>query len=205
MRRFSNVAIAAVTVVALCCGAWLLRSGAETHAPPQPSAAEARQDHADPRSAPALPPSPPDRVRIPAIRVDAPLMGLALTRSGSLDVPPAGRKNLAGWYEAGTTPGETGTAIVAGHVDNAEGPAVFYDLGALRKGSTIEVDRRDGTTARFSVDSVEVYDAKDFPDAKVYGAARRPELRVITCGGGYSRTTGYQGNVVVFAHLTGSR
>jgi hypothetical protein len=38
----------------------------------------------------------------------------------------------------------------------------------------------------------------------VYGAARRPELRVITCGGGYSRTTGYQGNVVVFAHLTGS-
>jgi len=205
VRRFSNVAIAAVTVVALCCGAWLLRSGAETHAPPQPSAAEARQDHADPRSAPALPPSPPDRVRIPAIRVDAPLMGLALTRSGSLDVPPAGRKNLAGWYEAGTTPGETGTAIVAGHVDNAEGPAVFYDLGALRKGSTIEVDRRDGTTARFSVDSVEVYDAKDFPDAKVYGAARRPELRVITCGGGYSRTTGYQGNVVVFAHLTGSR
>ncbi|OXS32378.1 class F sortase [Streptomyces sp. XY006] len=233
MRRFprsggpvgnpANAAMAAVTVFALCCGVWLLREGTTTHAPPQPSAAQARagqdgragvegRDGLDGRAgepegpaAPALPPSPPDRIRIPAIRVDAPLTGLGLTGSGSLDVPPAARANLAGWYEAGTTPGERGTAIVAGHVDNAEGPAVFYGLGALRKGSTIEVDRRDGSVAVFTVDAVEAYAAKDFPDEKVYGAARRPELRVITCGGAYSRATGYQGNVVVFAHLTGSR
>lgn len=207
-RSFGNTVIAGVTVVALCTGAWLLRSGAETHAPPQPSAAQAHSrtgGTAGRAGVPALPASPPDRVRIRAIGVDAPVMGLALTRSGSLDVPPAGRKNLAGWYEAGTTPGETGTAIVAGHVDNAEGPAVFYDLGALRKGSAIEVDRRDGSVAVFTVDAVEVYDAKGFPDEKVYGAASRPELRVITCGGGYSRSTGYRGNVVVFAHLTGDR
>ncbi|MCD7439752.1 class F sortase [Streptomyces lincolnensis] len=212
MRRFGNTAIAGVTVVALCSGAWLLRSGAETHAPPQPSAAQAHVGRDDgparsaryERSAPALPPSPPDRIRIPSIRVDAPLTGLGLTGTGSLDVPPARHENLAGWYEAGTTPGETGTAIVAGHVDNADGPAVFYALGALKKGDAIEVDRRDGGVAVFTVDAVEVYKATGFPDAKVYGAAARPELRVITCGGGYSRTTGYQGNVVVFAHLTGS-
>ncbi|WP_314221544.1 class F sortase [Streptomyces zaehneri] len=206
MLRVGNTAIAAVTVIALGGGAWLLHSGAETHAPPQPSAAQAHS--AGPggrgRSAPALPPSPPDRVRIPAIHVDAPLTGLALTPSGSLDVPPAEKENLAGWYEAGTTPGETGTAIVAGHVDNADGPAVFYDLGALRKGSAVEVDRRDGSVAVFTVDAVEVYQARDFPDEKVYGAAGRPELRVITCGGGYTKSTGYQGNVVVFAHLTSS-
>ncbi|MFE9438278.1 class F sortase [Streptomyces sp. NPDC006602] len=206
MRRLGNAAIATVTATSLCCGAWLLRSGAETHAPPQPSAAEAGVDPSGRRSAaPALPPSPPDRIRIPSIRVNAPLMGLDLTPAGSLDVPPATRKNRAGWYEAGTTPGETGTAIIAGHVDNADGPAVFYDLGALRKGAAIEVDRRDGAVAVFTVDAIEVYDAKDFPDEKVYGAAARPELRVITCGGGYSRSTGYQGNVVAFAHLTGSR
>ncbi|MGV9555094.1 class F sortase [Streptomyces sp. NPDC003401] len=205
MRRIvGDIVIAAVTAVALGSGVWLLH-GAGTHAPPQPSAAEARPGGADPRAAPALPPSPPDRVRIPSIRVDAPLTGLGLTPSGSLDVPPAERKNLAGWYESGTTPGETGTAIVAGHVDNADGPAVFYDLGALRRGATIEVDRRDGGVAVFTVDAVEVYDARAFPDRKVYGAAARPELRVITCGGGYSRATGYRGNVVVFAHLTGSR
>ena len=214
-RRFrrtggpGNAAIAAVTVFALCAGMWLLRDGTGTQAPPQPSAAQARTGDDD-RSAGrtparALPPSPPDRVRIPAIGVDAPLTGLGLTSTGSLDVPPADRENLAGWYEAGATPGERGTAIVAGHVDNADGPAVFYSLGALRKGSTIEVDRRDGTVAVFTVDAVEVYDARDFPDERVYGTAPRPELRVITCGGGYSRTTGYRGNVVVYAHLTGRR
>ncbi|MFE5815353.1 class F sortase [Streptomyces sp. NPDC056479] len=221
-RSVGDAAIAAVTVLALCSGAWLLHNGTGRHTPPQPSQAQSGdvgrpaavpltgRPPADPRdplhdAALALPPSPPDRIRIPSIRVDAPFMGLGLTKTGSLDVPPAERKNLAGWYEAGTTPGERGTAIVAGHVDNADGPAVFYRLGALRKGSTIEVDRRDGGTALFSVDAVEVYDAKAFPDEKVYGPSARPELRVITCGGGYSRTTGYRGNVVVFAHLVGSR
>ncbi|MER6567922.1 class F sortase [Streptomyces sp. NPDC001093] len=204
--RLGDTAIAAVTVVALGSGVWLLGGGAGTHTPPQPAAAEGRPEPGRERlAAPALAPSTPTRIRIPAIRVNAPLMGLALTRSGSLDVPPAQNKNLAGWYEAGTIPGETGTAIVAGHVDNAEGPAVFYDLGALKRGTRIEVDRRDGSVAVFTVDAVEVYAANNFPDEKVYGAAPRPELRVITCGGGYSRATGYLGNVVVFAHLTGSR
>ncbi|MEU6577463.1 class F sortase [Streptomyces sp. NPDC046805] len=206
MRRIGDTAITAVTVVALGSGIWLLGSGAGTHAPPQPTVAEGSPDPSEERlTSPALPPSPPDRIRIPSIRVNAPLMGLGLTRSGSLDVPPAANKNLAGWYESGTSPGERGTAIVAGHVDNTEGPAVFYDLGALRRGAAIEIDRRDGSVAVFTVDAVEVYAAKDFPDEKVYGAAKRPELRVITCGGGYSKATGYQGNVVVFAHLTGSR
>lgn len=204
--RSVNVAIGTVTALSLAIGAWLLASGSEGRPPPQPSAAQARAGTgADAPAAAPLSPSPPDRIRIPSIRVDAPLMGLGLTRSGSLDVPPPEKKNLAGWYEAGTTPGETGTAVVAGHVDNAVGPAVFYDLGALARGRTIEVDRRDGSVAVFTVDAVQVYEAKDFPDEKVYGAARRPELRVITCGGPYSRSTGYQGNVVVFAHLTGSR
>ncbi|MEV0317680.1 class F sortase [Streptomyces sp. NPDC050658] len=205
-RKTINSAIGAVTALALCSGAWLLYDGAGAGPPPQPSAAQAAAaSDGTARVASALPPSPPDRIRIPAIRVDAPLMGLGLTRQGSLDVPPPQKTNLAGWYESGTTPGEKGTAIVAGHVDNAEGPSVFYSLGGLTKGRTIEVERRDGSVAVFTVDANEVYAAKDFPDKKVYGAADRPELRVITCGGAYSRKTGYQGNVVVFAHLTAVR
>ncbi len=37
------------------------------------------------------------------------------------------------------------------------------------------------------------------------GRARLLGKRLITCGGDYSWRTGYQGNVVVFAHLTGVR
>ncbi|WP_156722727.1 class F sortase [Streptomyces apocyni] len=208
-RKAISATIGAVSVAALCSGVWLLQNGADTRPPPQPSAAQAADRPAsraaDLVAAPALAASPPTRIRIPALRIDAPLMGLALNAEGGLNAPPADRPTLAGWYEAGTAPGERGTAIVAGHVDNADGPAVFYSLGAVQKGHTIEVAREDGRTAVFTVDAVEVYDSHAFPDEKVYGATDRPELRVITCGGGYSKETGYLGNVVVFAHLTGTR
>ncbi|MFF8383513.1 class F sortase [Streptomyces kanasensis] len=194
--------------VAACVGLWLVQSGSGDVRPPVPSAAEAfaaGPGWHTPAAADPLPPAAPVRVRIPRMRVDAPVMGLGLTRDGSLDVPPAGDRNLAGWYRDGTRPGARGTAIMAGHVDNAEGPAVFYALGALRKGDRVEVARADGRTAVFTVDAVEVYDNDAFPDDKVYGPSDRAELRLITCGGGFSPKTGYQGNVVAYAHLIGAR
>lgn len=145
--------------------------------------------------------SPPVRIRIPSIGVDAPLTGLSLLPDNTLDTPPPDEKNLAGWYTGGTQPGATGTALIAYHVDTRQGPAVFYDLGALKKDSTVEILRADGTTARFVVDGTELYDRDAFPDDKVYAPAARPELRLITCGGTYSKATGYRANTVVYAHL----
>ncbi|MFI0979241.1 class F sortase [Streptomyces sp. NPDC021093] len=207
--------IALVVLLALA-GVWLIRGGsAEVGEPPQPTSAEAfapgraartgeRADGpTDGRAAPApLPPSEPVRLRIPQIRVDTPMTGLGLDASGGLEVPPQDNPNIAGWYRGGTLPGAPGTAVVAGHVDTADGPAVFYRLGALRKGHTVEVVRRDGRTAVFSIDAIEVYDKEHFPEQKVYGRAARPELRVITCGGGFVEGKGYRGNVVAYAHLT---
>ncbi|MFE0704733.1 class F sortase [Streptomyces sp. NPDC058872] len=194
--------------LAACVGIWLVQNGSEDVTPPVPSAAQAfaagPSVHTDAAADP-LPASVPVRLRIPETDVDAPVMGLGLAADGSLDVPPAGNRNMAGWYEQGTTPGAEGTAIVAGHVDNAEGPAVFYTLGALKKGHRIEVDREDGRTAVFTVDAIEVYDNQNFPDEKVYAEADRAEIRVITCGGGFSKKSGYQGNVVAFGHLIGVR
>ncbi|MCB8905448.1 MULTISPECIES: class F sortase [unclassified Streptomyces] len=194
--------------VAACVGLWLVQNGSEQVTPPVPSAAQAfaagPSVHTDAAADP-LPPSAPVRLRIPETDVDTPMMRLGLASDGSLGVPPAGNRNMAGWYENGTPPGAKGTAIVAGHVDNAEGPAVFYTLGALKKGHRIEVDRQDGRTAVFTVDAVEVYGNKDFPDRKVYDEANRAEIRVITCGGGFSKKNGYQGNVVAFGHLIGVR
>ncbi|OKJ76396.1 class F sortase [Streptomyces sp. CB02460] len=197
-------------VVVALAGVWLIQNGAGTRlTPPGPAAAQAFA--AGPALLPGSPvaeplrPSAPVRLRIPAIRVDAPMMRLGLGADGSLDVPPAGNTDIVGWYKDGTPPGAKGTAIVAGHVDNAEGPSVFYDLGSLKKGSTVEVDRQDGRTAVFTLDAIEVYENDDFPDQRVYGASAHASLRLITCGGGYSEATGYQGNVVAYAHLTSVR
>ncbi|MFE6186320.1 class F sortase [Streptomyces sp. NPDC056465] len=167
---------------------------------PDPVGTPASRPSVDP-----LPPSTPLRMRIPAVEVDAPMMELGLDAAGALEPPPDNNPVLTGWYAGGTVPGATGTAITTGHVDTRLGRGVFHELGSVRKGAVIEVARADQRTALFTVYAVEVYDKKHFPDAKVYGRSARPELRVITCGGPYSKKAGYEDNVVVFAALTATR
>ncbi|MDH2389711.1 class F sortase [Streptomyces sp. HNM0663] len=219
-------------VVAMCVGIYLLVHGLRGETAPQPSANQAHTppaaQTAHPASTAARPDAPgkpaphppslrtsdrngdrsrsePVRLRIPAIGVDAPVMKLALDAAGTLQVPPVEKAGFAGWYAKGPAPGEAGTAVVAGHVDTPSGRAVFYSLGALGKGSLVEVARQDRRTAVFKVDAVEVYPKKTFPSRKVYGSTAAPQLRIITCGGGYSKKSGYLGNVVVYASLAAIR
>jgi LPXTG-site transpeptidase (sortase) family protein len=149
-----------------------------------------------------LPRSKPLRLIIPEIFVDAPFTALAIDPTGRLEAPPADDVNLVGWYAEGASPGESGTAIIAGHVDTATSPAVFAGLGELEKGDTFRVTRADRRTATFVVDSAESFDKDDFPDRRVYGDTARAEVRLITCAGDYDRRVkDYTKNLVVFAHL----
>lgn len=65
----------------------------------------------------------------------------------------------------------------------------------------MEVLRKDGKTAVFEIYGIEVFEKNNFPGDRVYGNTGTPEIRVITCGGGFSKQNGYDGNVVVFARL----
>jgi len=148
------------------------------------------------------PPSPPARLSIPAIGVRSSLVGLGLAGDGSMEVPvDYGR---AGWFTEGTLPGETGPAVIAGHVDSKTGPAVFYRLRDLRRGDTIHVDRADGVRLRFVVEERAQYPKASFPSAAVYGPVPWAALRLVTCGGEFDRARGsYRDNVVVYARLAG--
>ncbi len=189
---------------ALVLGAWLLNDGGHAALPPAPGAGQALSGFAPVSVVPPLGPSRPTRIRIPAVRLDAPVTGLGLDRDGHLQTPPEENRNLAGWYRDGAAPGQRGTAIIAGHVDNTSGPAVFYDLGALHRGDRIEILREDGRTAVYQLYAIEVHDRKDFPDDRVYRQAADAQLRVITCGGAYSEEHGYDGNVVAYGFLAGT-
>ncbi|MFF4757973.1 class F sortase [Streptomyces sp. NPDC001292] len=149
-----------------------------------------------------LPRSRATTLRIPSLGIDAPIIGIGLDGDRELQTPPLDKPRLVGWYDGGPTPGEPGTAIAVGHRDTRSGAAVFAGLGRLGPGHRIEVRREDGRTAVYTVDKVRVFDKARFPDKEVYGTSRRPELRVITCGGLYTHRAGYSSNVVVFAHLT---
>lgn len=206
-------------VAAVVGGLWLLHDGIQVTAPPQPLPPTAtdgspigseatpttRATRSPEPDVTPMPPSEPIRIKIPSIRVDAPITGLGLDPDDHLSTPPVAVKNLVGWYRDGASPGAPGNAIAIGHVDTMTGPAVFYLLGLLHPGDQIEVTRRDRHTAVFTIDAVRVYPKSGFPDATVYGSTPRPELHLITCGGRYDRHTGYQSNTVVSAHLTANR
>ncbi|MEU9984729.1 class F sortase [Streptomyces sp. NPDC050856] len=150
----------------------------------------------------SMPRSAPTRLRIPEIGVDAPFVDLSIGPSGRLEAPPSDDVNLVGWFAGGVSPGQRGTAVVAGHLDTKTSPAVFARLSTVEPGNRVHISRRDGTTATFVVDTIENFPQDDFPDARVYADTADPQLRLITCGGSYDHEKKlYTENTVVFAHL----
>ena len=138
---------------------------------------------------------------IPALGVDSRLMGLRVGRDGRLQTPQD--YDRAGWYRDGVAPGDPGPAVLVGHVDSHSGPAVFFGLSSLKTGDTASVRRADGTTVTFVVQDVQSFRKDEFPTERVYGPTSGPELRLVTCGGGFDRESGhYVDNVVVLATLT---
>ena len=151
-----------------------------------------------------LAPSTPVVIEIPAIGVRAPIMALGRNSDGTVQVPPLGNHNLAGWYDGSVTPGQDGSSVILGHVDNYTGPSVFFDIKNLRQGDAIDVIRADGTVAAFAVDGVQKVAKTLFPTSAVYGNVPYPSLRLVTCGGPFDAARGqYLDNIVVYAHLTG--
>jgi len=140
----------------------------------------------------------PVRVSIPSIGVQSTLERLGTDAHGQL-VPPA-NPDQAGWYAGGVRPGDPGPAVIAGHVDSRTGPAVFTELGRLKRGAAVVVTDARGGVVRFTVDDVRSYPKTRFPTAEVYGPTPDPQLRLITCGGDFDRASGhYVKNVIVFA------
>lgn len=157
----------------------------------------------------------PTAIRIPKIGASSELDELGLNADGSLQVPPVTDPLTAGYYagakpdESGdeVLPGELGAAVVAAHVDGVINgkkgqPGLFFRLHQLEPGDEIFIDQADGGQLRFLVDRVETHSKDRFPSDAVYGPTERPELRLVTCGGSFSRTSGhYLSNVIAFATL----
>jgi len=169
-------------------------------ADPAPTRSSSRGDRpAGPETSAAV--ARPAWVSIPAIGVRTSLERLGYGRDGELQPPR--NPDRAGWFAAGTRPGAAGPAVVAGHVDSRDGPAVFWRLRELRPGDVVRVGRADGTVARFVVHAVERHRQDRFPTEDVYGPTPDVELRLITCTGPYDVGSGYRENLVVYALAKG--
>lgn len=150
---------------------------------------------------PFLSPSAPVHVSIPSVGIEADFEGgLGLNDDQTIEVPDSYEE--LGWYKYGPTPGEIGPAVILGHVDSYEGPAVFYTLGQAKVGDEIVVTREDGTAARFVVTKLSRHERADFPTREVYGDIDHAGLRLITCTGVYDHgSLTYSHNLIVYARL----
>ncbi|MFI8279975.1 sortase domain-bontaining protein [Streptomyces sp. NPDC085929] len=185
---------ASVTAALTACG---------TRLPPDPKVASTSAAPVAHTTA-ALPPSKPSGMKIEAAGVDAKRMvDLEVdAATGELGVPNADTDaNNPGWWTGGVTPGEKGVSVLVAHFDTKHGPALMKDVKKIKLGDLIEVPREDGRTAKFKIREIEDVNKKDFPTDKVYADTQRPELRLLTCGGGIKdghRTN----NIIFYADLT---
>lgn len=166
----------------------------------------------------------PTALRIPSIGVNETdgWQPLGLQADGTIEVPPVTKPMQLGWYCPGRDathptancgaplPGESGPAVVLGHVNGNGHNGVFAKLAKVKKDAKVEIDRSDNRTLTFTVDRVQVILKAKFPSADVYGYSSKPVLRLITCGPGPLHRTAdgsrsYDNQTIVYATLTSIR
>lgn len=205
VRAAATAGVVALLMLASACTGASASQSTTQDVVPRPSASPARSAAApglgparfrSPRTRPGV--APPVRLRIPAIDVRSRLVNLGREQNGRVEVPRQWQR--AGWFALGPRPGQSGPAVILGHVDSRSGPAVFARLRELRTGDRVYVDRADGSTARFRVVGRMQTSKQRFPSEVVYAPTLEPSLRLITCTGTFDATAGsYRDNLVVLA------
>ncbi len=171
--------------------------------PPRPAAAPATAGGS------VTPPAPvaavaarsvPVELRVPAIGLTVALSTLGLNPDRTVEVPTDFQR--PGWFQLGPSPGQLGSAVILGHVDSYQGPAVFFRLRELTKGDDVEVTLADGAITRFVITDVATFSKDAFPAERVYGSHGSSALQLVTCGGAFDRVArSYLSNVVAFTSL----
>ncbi len=164
----------------------------------------------------------PLELRIPALRINAAILGVGITSTNVMDTPKGSANDpvwhKAFWYRGGGIPGSASTATIAGHVDDVLGrPAIFAHLNALRPGDSIVVhDARTDLDIKYVVTGTATYTIRQTLEpavlSQIYGpgpvAGQGPEpspdglshLTLITCTGNWiNHLATYDHRFVIYA------
>lgn len=141
----------------------------------------------------------PARFAAPSVQIRLKIIKTGVAENGQMQLPDSNRE--VAWYEFGSRPADAmGTTVLAAHVDTrAEGLGPFARLRELRPGQEITIADTNGQTQSYAVTAVtEIQKSKVVID-ELFRRDGPPELKVLTCGGPYSRETGYRDNIIVSA------
>ncbi|RBY84045.1 class F sortase [Blastococcus sp. TF02A-30] len=149
---------------------------------------------------PTAEPAPaPARIAVPALGIDAPVDAVGVAADGQMELPED--VSRVGWYRFGPTPGAAGSAVLAGHVDDAEqGLGALAPIADAEVGAEVVVTEAAGTVTRWRVVSREVITKQVLPVDRIFAREGAPRLTLVTCGGPFQpELRSYRDNVVVVA------
>jgi sortase (surface protein transpeptidase) len=129
-------------------------------------------------------PSQPVRLLIPAIGVNASIEHVGITSTGNLSTAQKSPWDDVGWLSSGTYPGQSGSAVIDGHVDRPGGsPAVFWYLSDLQPGDEVSVVQANNAVINFRVIRTAFYSPSQAPLQSIFGDGSGKYLNLITCAG----------------------
>lgn len=143
----------------------------------------------------------PDRLIIPSLEINANVQYTGVNSKGNMGTP--NNFTDVAWFKPGTVPGEEGSAVMAGHVDNGLAlDGVFKHLEDIEVGDKIDVVRNDKVVLHFQVVRVTSYPYDQVPAEEIFGSKEGKFLNLITCVGDWvpgEKT--YDRRLVVYSKL----
>ena len=146
----------------------------------------------------------PERLVVPSIGVDAPVVVVGLDEEGGM-VSPDG-PDPVGWYTFSPTPGQPGNTVLSGHRDWRTGvTGVFWRLGELVPGDRISVVLADGNEVAYEVVLSVLVGPDDMTIEEIVGQTPEEIITLITCEGVFdAETKEYDKRRVVWANRVAS-
>lgn len=139
----------------------------------------------------------PKRLLIPSLGINVNIQHIGLNASGAMGVP-SNTTDVA-WFKLGVRPGQKGNAVIAGHLDSANGKAVFWDLNKLQAASDVYIIDENDNRWQFKVVGSELIDEEKGSLESVFGRNDKARLNLITCGGVWNKERkNYSQRLVVF-------
>ncbi len=141
--------------------------------------------------------SPPVSLAIPAIGVVARVVPEGVGPGGALDIPPPAQ---VGWYDRGPAPGQSGTTLLAGHIDDDGVPGALLHLNDVQLGDAVRVRTASGRVAAYSVTRRQLLPQHELALSGLLAEQGAPALVLVSCGGAYDAARRlYLDNIVVVA------
>ena len=146
----------------------------------------------------------PSRLIIPALNINANVQDLGVNSIGNMQAPD--NFTDVGWYKYGTVPGQLGSAVIDGHVDNGLGLAgVFKQLDSIKIGDDLYVQTVGGQKLHFVVSDIETYPYQSVPVQTIFAQTDAARLNLITCDGTWvNGQDTYNERLVVYTKYVGT-